>query len=107
MIHEPHATLRDSDPDIGLFTVLRDGVSAFTQAQLTFPMTLTEEVLDPQGNRLREEMTKVTTIGYTKVLAAALTAELQARGIVPRRPPPRPQQPNPFPDSFVPDPPRK
>lgn len=34
-------------------------------------------------------------------------ANLQARGIVPRRPPPRPQQPNPFPDSFVPDPPRK
>lgn len=33
-------------------------------------------------------------------------ANLQARGIVPRRPPPRPQQPNPFPDSFVPDPPR-
>jgi hypothetical protein len=34
-------------------------------------------------------------------------ANLQARGIVPRRPPPRPQQPNPFPDSFVPDPPRR
>lgn len=33
-------------------------------------------------------------------------ANLQSRGIVPRRPPPRPQQPNPFPDNFVPDPPR-
>lgn len=67
---------------IMLFTIVRDGVSAFTQAQLTFPVELTAEVLDPNGNRKREEMSKVTTIGYAKVLAAALLAELDNKGIV-------------------------
>lgn len=66
---------------IMLFTILRDGVSAFHQARLTFPMELSAEVLDPKGNRDRDEMTKVTTVGYQKVLAKALLAELQARGI--------------------------
>jgi phosphate transport system permease protein len=67
---------------IMLFTILRDGVSSFYQARITFPMELSAEVLDPQGNRLREEMTKVTTVGYQKVLAAALKAELDRRGLV-------------------------
>jgi phosphate transport system permease protein len=67
---------------IMLFTILRDGSSAFFQAKLTFPMELSAEVLDPDGNRLREEMTKVTTVGYQRVLAQALLTELQARGIV-------------------------
>jgi phosphate transport system permease protein len=66
---------------IMLFTILRDGVSSFTQARLTFPMELSAEVLDPKGNRSRDEMTKVTTIGYNKVLTAALMAELAKRGI--------------------------
>ncbi len=64
-----------------LFTIFRDGVSSFYQARLSFPMELTAEVLDPQGNRNREEMAKVTTIGYQKVLAAALVAELDRQGI--------------------------
>jgi phosphate transport system permease protein len=66
---------------IMLFTIFRDGVSSFTQAQLAFPMELSAETLDPKGNRNREEMTKVTTVGYSKVLTAALLAELQKRGI--------------------------
>jgi phosphate transport system permease protein len=66
---------------IMLFTIVRDGSSAFFQAKLSFPLELSAEVLDPKGNRLREEMTKVTTVGYQKVLAAALLAELQERGI--------------------------
>ena len=66
---------------IMLFTILRDGVSAFTQAQITFPVTLTAEVLDPKGNRLRDEMVKVTTVGYAKVLNASFLAELQRQGI--------------------------
>ena len=66
---------------IMLFTILRDGVSSFHQARLTFPMELSAEVLDPNGNRNRDEMAKVTTIGYQKVLAAALLAELDRRGI--------------------------
>jgi phosphate transport system permease protein len=67
---------------IMLFTIFRDGVSAFHQATLTFPMELSAETLDPQGNRNRDEMAKVTTIGYQKVLSGALLAELAARGIV-------------------------
>ncbi len=66
---------------IMLFTILRDGVSAFHQAQLAFPMELSAEVLDPAGNRDRAEMAKVTTVGYQKVLAKAFAAELDRRGI--------------------------
>lgn len=66
---------------IMLFTILRDGVSAFTQASLSFPVELSAEVLDPEGNRDRAEMAKVTTIGYGRVLTAAFTAELGRRGI--------------------------
>ena len=64
-----------------LWTIFSDGISSFFQAKLTFPVTLSSEVLDPKGNGLREEMTKVTTIGYGKILAAAFAAELQAKGI--------------------------
>lgn len=66
---------------IMLFTIFRDGVSSFHQATLTFPVELTAEVLDPKGNGLREEMSKITTVGYNKVLAAALVADLQKQGI--------------------------
>jgi phosphate transport system permease protein len=66
---------------IMLFTIVRDGTSAFVQAKLTFPVQLSAQTLDPKGNRLRAEMTKVTTIGYQKVLAKALLAELETRGI--------------------------
>ena len=66
---------------IMLFTILRDGVSSFQQASLTFPVALSAEVLDPKGNRNRDEMAKVTTIGYQKVLTTAFLAELSAKGI--------------------------
>ncbi|THD82357.1 phosphate ABC transporter permease PstA [Aliigemmobacter aestuarii] len=66
---------------IMLWTIFSDGVSAFKQAKLTFPVTLAPEVLDPAGNRDRAEMTKVTTIGYGRVLAGAFRAELEARQI--------------------------
>lgn len=64
-----------------LFTILSDGVSAFRQASLTFPVTLDAARLDPQGNRNRDEMAKVTTIGYGNLLGAALNAHLTERGI--------------------------
>lgn len=66
---------------IMLFTILRDGVSSFYQASLSFPMELSADVLDPNGNRIRDEMTKVTTVGYQKVLTTAFAAELERRGI--------------------------
>ncbi|MCF3581124.1 phosphate ABC transporter permease PstA [Planktothrix agardhii 1811] len=64
-----------------LFTILRDGVSSFHQATLAFPVELSAKTLDPKGNRNREEMAKVTTVGYQKVLSRALLAELEARDI--------------------------
>jgi phosphate transport system permease protein len=66
---------------IMLFTILSDGVSSFYQAKLSFPLELTADTLDPKGNRDRSEMTKVTTLGYNKVLAAAFAAELAKQGI--------------------------
>lgn len=66
---------------IMLFTILRDGSSAFFQAKLSFPVELSEKVLDPKGNRDPAEMAKVTTIGYAKVLTSALLAELERQGI--------------------------
>lgn len=66
---------------IMLWTIFSDGISAFSQAKLTFPITLSSEALDPKGNANRDEMTKVTTIGYGKLLNAAFLAEVQRRGI--------------------------
>lgn len=65
-----------------LFTIFHDGVSSFFQAKLNFPLELTAETLDPKGSRLREEMTSVTTVGYSKVLVASFVAELARQGIV-------------------------
>ena len=65
-----------------LFTIFHDGVSSFFQAKLNFPLELTAETLDPKGNRLREEMTGVTTVGYSKVLVRSFVAELARQGIV-------------------------
>ncbi len=64
-----------------LVTIFRDGTSSFFQARLSYTVELTEKVLDPKGNRNREEMTKVTTVGYGKVLSAGLMATLEARNI--------------------------
>lgn len=67
---------------IMLFTIIRDGASSFHQAQLSFPMELTASVLDPKGSRTRDDMSKVTTVGYSKVLVSALQAELLKQGLV-------------------------
>ncbi|NUB45723.1 phosphate ABC transporter permease PstA [Fertoebacter nigrum] len=64
-----------------LWTILNDGVSAFFQAKLSFPLELTAETLDPEGNRNRDEMARVTTIGYGRVLTTAFATELEKRGI--------------------------
>ncbi|MBM3612232.1 MAG: phosphate ABC transporter permease PstA [Alphaproteobacteria bacterium] len=66
---------------IMLWTIFSDGVSAFRQTTFSFPVTLEAERLDPNGNRNRDEMAKVTTIGYTNLLNASLKAHLEVRGI--------------------------
>lgn len=64
-----------------LFIIVRDGSSAFVQAKLTFPVTLDAAILDPKGNGNRDEMAKVTTVGYGKVLAASFASALAAKGV--------------------------
>ena len=66
---------------IMLWTIIGDGVSSFFQAKLTFPTELSADVLDPSGNRSRDEMTKITTVGYSRVLTNAFLAELTKQGI--------------------------
>ena len=67
---------------IMLFTIFRDGTSAFRQATIAFPITLEAEVLDPKGNGNPEEIAKVTTIGYGKLIGAQFAKYLAAEGIV-------------------------
>jgi phosphate transport system permease protein len=64
-----------------LVTIFSDGVSAFRQTTLTFPVTLEAAALDPAGNRDPAEMGRVTTIGYGRLLSAQFAAYLADRGI--------------------------
>lgn len=64
-----------------LWSIFAEGLSAFRQTTLTFNVTLDATVLDPQGNRDRSEMQRVTTIGYTNLLNAELLKYMAERGI--------------------------
>lgn len=66
---------------IMLWTIFSDGISAFSQAKISFPITLSSEVLDPSGTGEREQMTRITTVAYQRLLSTAFVAELQAKGI--------------------------
>ena len=64
-----------------LASVLGNGLSAFRQTWISVPVTLDAATLDKQGNRNPDEMKKVTTIGYGKLMQQALLDELAAKGI--------------------------
>jgi phosphate transport system permease protein len=64
-----------------LWTIFADGLSSFRQAKISFPITLDASVLDPKGNASRDEMTKITTVSYGKILTKGFTAALEAKGI--------------------------
>jgi phosphate transport system permease protein len=64
-----------------LTTILSDGLSAFRQASLTFPVTLDAAALDKSGKRDVAEMSKATTVTYGKVMATSFQAHLEAEGI--------------------------
>ena len=66
---------------IMLFTIFRDGTSAFRQASLSFPITLDAAILDPNGNRTPEDLAKVTTIGYGNLIGKQFAGYLAAEGI--------------------------
>jgi phosphate transport system permease protein len=62
-------------------SVLGNGISAFRQTSISIDVALDPGKLAPKGSRDIEAMKKVTTIGYAKVIEAALVAELAAQGI--------------------------
>ncbi|MEJ6388582.1 phosphate ABC transporter permease PstA [Gymnodinialimonas ulvae] len=66
-----------------LTSILGNGLSAFKQTYVSFPVDLVAERLDPQGNRDPEEMAAVTTFGYLPILAESFAASLEAEGIDP------------------------
>jgi len=64
-----------------LISILSGGLPAFKQTYLTFPVTLDAATLDKSGTANPAVMAKVSTIGYGKLLAQALEAEIATRGI--------------------------
>ncbi|MES2967250.1 MAG: phosphate ABC transporter permease PstA [Pseudomonadota bacterium] len=64
-----------------LTSVLGNGASAFRQTFVQIPILLDEAVVDKSGTRDPAVMSKVTTIGYGKLMQKALLAEIAARGI--------------------------
>jgi phosphate transport system permease protein len=66
---------------IMLWTIFSDGISAFRQATLTFPVTLDASKLDPNGARNPADLAKVTTVGYNTLLTTAFRAHLEEKGI--------------------------
>jgi phosphate transport system permease protein len=64
---------------IMLFTIVRDGSSAFFQATISFPVTVDAAVVDTAGNRNPAEMSKTTTIGYARILGDSLVTYLEGR----------------------------
>ncbi|MDW4547863.1 phosphate ABC transporter permease PstA [Defluviimonas sp. D31] len=64
-----------------LTSVFANGASAFRQSSLLLDMHLDAAVLDKKGNRDPEEMKKVTTIGYGKLIDKALKEAVAAKGI--------------------------
>jgi len=64
-----------------LGSVLANGAGAFRQTFVSIEVPLDPAILDKVGNRNPEDMKKVTTFRYAKVIAAALKAEIAANGI--------------------------
>lgn len=66
---------------IMLFTIIRDGTSAFFQATISLPVTISADVVDKTGSRDPAQMASVTTIGYARILGDSLVKLLAEKGI--------------------------
>ena len=64
-----------------LASVLGSGLGAFRQTFIHIPVTLDASALDKAGNRNPEDMKKVTTIGYAKLLEAGLKEAIATKGL--------------------------
>lgn len=65
-----------------LVSVLSNGAGAFRQTMLEIPILLDASVLDKNGARNPEDLNKVTTIAYGRVILAALETAIAENGIV-------------------------
>jgi phosphate transport system permease protein len=54
-----------------LVSILGNGLPAFKQTYIVMDVTLSEDVLDKQGNRNRDDIAKVMTFGYAPLIRAA------------------------------------
>lgn len=64
-----------------LVSILGNGLSSFRQTGIELQVALDPEVLDKTGNRNPDEMKKVTTVGYGRIIGAALVEGLAEAGI--------------------------
>ena len=62
-------------------TIVFRGTSAFQQTFITLEVELLEKKLDKKGNRNIDDIKKVSTFGYTPLLARAMQAKLSENGI--------------------------
>lgn len=64
-----------------LISIFSNGLSAFRQTNISFSLELPADMLDKSGNRNVDEMKKVTTVGYSKVILAGYVKALAANGV--------------------------
>jgi len=62
-------------------TIIYRGTSAFQQTFITLEVELLEKKLDKKGNRNIDDIKKVSTFGYTPLLATAMQNALKGNGI--------------------------
>ena len=62
-------------------TIIYRGTSAFQQTFITLEVELLEKKLDKKGNRNVDDIKKVSTFGYTPLLATAMQNALKENGI--------------------------
>lgn len=64
-----------------LTSILGDGLSAFRQTYASIPVTVAADVVDPDGNRDPEAMSKVISISYGSLLENSLGAWVDSEGV--------------------------
>ena len=64
-----------------LFTIIRDGSGAFQQTYATIPVTISAEIVDPDGTGDPEAMAKVFSMSYGPLLEQSLKAWIASEGI--------------------------
>ncbi|MRX49191.1 phosphate ABC transporter permease PstA [Paracoccus sp. S-4012] len=64
-----------------LFTIFRDGSSAFVQTYVKIPVAIEASVVDPEGNGDPAEMQKILTMSYGRLLENALARHIARNDI--------------------------